>query len=119
MSRFLSWCVLRAGRYTALTVVACAGIAAANSSAFAAEAEITLGRIDFNESNLPAATVEVNLSQGMFGDLIGLGEAAIAGVAETLRQSASAGRESEGTRLAAEQLGSCSANRAIGPGRGP
>jgi hypothetical protein len=87
-----------------LTAVAYFGIVAMHAQAIAAEGDSAPGRIDFNEANLPAATVEVNLSQGMFGDLVGLGEAAIAGVAETLRQSAGAGRGSEGTRIAAEQL---------------
>ncbi len=104
MSRFVSFLVRRMVRCVALTAVAYFAIVAAHAHAFAAEGESTPGRIDFNEANLPAATVEVNLSQGMFGDLVGLGEAAIAGVAETLRQSAGAGRGSEGTRIAAEQL---------------
>lgn len=60
------------------------------------------GRIDFADADLPAATVEVDLSQEMFGDLFGLGDAAVAGVAETLLESA--GAENKGTKLAAEQL---------------
>ena len=60
------------------------------------------GRIDFDDADLPAATVEVDLSQEMFGDLFGLGDAAVAGVAETLLESA--GAENKGTKLAAEQL---------------
>ena len=104
MSRFFSFLVRRMGRCTALAAVAYFGIVAVHARAFAAEDTRTPGRIDFNEANLPAATVEVNLSQGMFGDLVGLGDAAIAGVAETLQQAASTGRDSEGTRVAAEQL---------------
>jgi hypothetical protein len=60
------------------------------------------GRIDFKAANLPAATVEVDLSQGMLSDLLGLGDAAAAGAAETLLKAA--GAEDEGTRLAADQL---------------
>jgi hypothetical protein len=62
------------------------------------------GRIDFSEADLPAATVEVDLSQGMFRDLFGIGDAAVAGVAETLLQSAQDNNGAEGTRMAAEQL---------------
>lgn len=62
------------------------------------------GRIDFEVADLPAATVEVDLTNEMFGDLFGLGDAAIAGVAETLLQSAEPSPGAEGTRLAAEQL---------------
>jgi hypothetical protein len=61
----------------------------------------TVGRIDFDQADLPPATVEVELDQAMFSDLFGLGDAAIAGVVESFQQS---GGGSEGTRLAAEQL---------------
>jgi Domain of unknown function (DUF4252) len=104
MNWFLSFLVCRAGRCAALTAVVYFGIAAACAQAFAAESASTPGRIDFNEAQLPAATVEVDLSAGMFGDLAGLGEAAIAGVAETLQQASSSNRGSEGTKIAAEQL---------------
>ena len=40
------------------------------------------GRLDFEAANLPTANVEVDLSQAMFKDLFGIGDAAIAGVAE-------------------------------------
>ncbi len=61
------------------------------------------GRIDFEAAKLPPATVEVDLSQGMFSDLFGIGDAAVEGVAETLLQSAER-NGGEGTRMAAEQL---------------
>jgi hypothetical protein len=104
MTQFLSFLVCGAGRCAALTVVVYFGIVAAYAQAFAAERTSAPGRIDFSEANLPAATVEVDLSEGMFGDLAGLGEAAIAGVAETLQQASGSNRGSEGTRIAAEQL---------------
>jgi uncharacterized protein DUF4252 len=106
MSRSLSFLLGRVSRCAAFSAVVYFGVIAAYTHAFAAEAEreITAGRIDFNEAKLPAATVEVDLSAGMFGDLVGLGEAAIAGVGETLRQSAGLGRGSEGTQIASEQL---------------
>jgi hypothetical protein len=62
------------------------------------------GRIDFDAADLPPATVEVDLSQGMFGDLFGIGDAAIAGVSESLLQSAKDDSSAHGTRMAAEQL---------------
>jgi hypothetical protein len=64
----------------------------------------TPGRIEFDDTSLPPATVEIDLQQSMFHDLFGLGDAAVAGVAETLLQSAGSDSGSEGLRLAAEQL---------------
>lgn len=61
------------------------------------------GHIDFASVNLPPATVEVDLSQEIFSDLIGLGDAAIAGVVESLTQSNSA-QSSEATESAADKL---------------
>jgi Domain of unknown function (DUF4252) len=80
------------------------GLAAAQAQSAAAENGSPAGRIDFDDADLPPATVEVDLSQGMFNDLFGLGDAAIAGVAESLLESAEATEGAEGTRLAAEQL---------------
>jgi uncharacterized protein DUF4252 len=62
-----------------------------------------IGRIDFENANLPAANVELDLSQAMFGDLFGITDAAVAGVAETL-SSSNAGGQGEGAKMAAEQL---------------
>jgi hypothetical protein len=63
-----------------------------------------VGRIDFGAANLPPANVELDLSQGMFNDLFGIGEAAAAGVAESLLKSAEGNAAAEGTRLAAQQI---------------
>ncbi len=62
-----------------------------------------VGRINFDDANLPPANVELDLSQGMFGDLFGIGDAAVAGVAETLLKSTKS-EHLESTRMAAEQL---------------
>jgi hypothetical protein len=62
-----------------------------------------LGRIDFDQANLPPANVELDLSQGMFGDLFGIGDAAVAGVAETLMKSGK-GDHAEAMHMAADQL---------------
>ncbi len=81
------------------------GLAAiAQSQATAAGESAPAGRLDFEAAKLPEANVEVDLSQEMFADLFGLGDAAIAGVAETLMKSPSSGENAKGTRLAAEQL---------------
>jgi hypothetical protein len=78
------------------------------ASARAQEAESTpaepAGRIKLGHVDLPPATVEVDLGREMFSDLFGLGDAAVAGLAETLMKSADGNREAAGTRLAAEQL---------------
>jgi hypothetical protein len=79
------------------------------SAARAQESETTTpaepaGRINFGDLDLPPATVEVDLSREMFNDLFGLGDAAVAGVAESLLKSADGNKSAEGTRLAAEQL---------------
>jgi hypothetical protein len=67
-------------------------------------AEAPLGRINFDKS-LPPASVEIDLSQEMVASLFGIGDAAAAGIADTLQKSASADNEkSAGTRMAAEQL---------------
>lgn len=104
MSCLLSFVIHRIARCAAFVGIVYFALVAAPSRVLAAETENAPGRIDFNEAKLPAATVEVDLSEAMFGDLVGLGEAAIAGVGDTLRQSTGAGRGSEGTRIAADQL---------------
>jgi hypothetical protein len=65
--------------------------------------DAAVGRIDFNSANLPPANVELDLSQGMFTNLFGVGDAAVAGVAETLMKSAQ-GEHAESLHMAAEQL---------------
>jgi hypothetical protein len=70
----------------------------------AADEKANVGRLDFKAANLPEANVEVDLSQEMFRDLFGIGDAAIAGVAETLMKQAGSGESAKTTKLAAEQL---------------
>ncbi len=59
------------------------------------------GHIDFNQADLPPATVEVDLSQGMFGSLFGIGDAALAGVGQSLSESADG---AEDIQMAADKL---------------
>jgi hypothetical protein len=61
------------------------------------------GRIEFDYPGEAKATVEVDLGRDMFGDLFGIGDAALAGVAEALAQSNEARDGSDAVRLAAEQ----------------
>ncbi len=76
----------------------------AHSHAIAADENAPVGRIDFEAAKLPEANVEVDLSQDMFKDLFGIGDAAVAGVAETLFQASAGSEDAKGTKLAAEQL---------------
>jgi hypothetical protein len=63
----------------------------------------TVGRIDFDSANLPPANVELDLSQGMFENLFGIGDAAVAGVSETLMKSTK-GDHGDAMHMAADQL---------------
>ena len=82
---------LMAALFVVAGAVGAAGVAPAASP----------GHIDFDEVDLPLATVEIDLSQGMFGSLFGIGDAALAGVGETLSESTEGGDE---MRMAAERL---------------
>lgn len=103
MSRICCFMTRRAGSFGAFAALAFYVMTAAQAQEIEVEQSGTSGRIDFEAADLPPATVEVDLSQGMFNDLFGIGDAAVAGVAETLRQSAER-NGGEGTRMAAEQL---------------
>jgi hypothetical protein len=63
----------------------------------------SVGRIDFDSANLPPANVELDLSQGMFENLFGIGDAAVAGVSETLMKSTK-GDHGDAMHMAADQL---------------
>lgn len=63
------------------------------------------GRLDFEAADLPAANVEVDLNQSMFQDLFGIGDAAIAGVAESLPATPEDGDQSAQGEMVAQQLG--------------
>lgn len=63
----------------------------------------TVGRIDFDAADLPPANVELDLSQGMFENLFGIGDAAVAGVSETLRKSTK-GDYGDAPHMVANQL---------------
>ena len=50
-------------------------LAAASARADEPSRDAALGRIDFESANLPAANVELDLSQGMFENLFEIGDA--------------------------------------------
>ncbi|MCI0332096.1 MAG: DUF4252 domain-containing protein [Planctomycetes bacterium] len=88
----------------AVAVVMFCGISTAYSQSPGATQNAPAGRLNFEAANLPEANVEVDLSQEMFQDLFGIGDAAIAGVAESLLKSPDDGQGAKATRLAAHQL---------------
>jgi hypothetical protein len=62
-------------------------------------------RVDFDHPGAGTPVVEVDLPAGLFGDVVGLGDAAIAGVAEAIQsaQISDPGTQAD-VKLAAEQL---------------
>lgn len=104
MSRPPSPFVRRLGRGAVVVALVFVGVAAARAQSATPAETGPDGRIDFAAANLPPATVEVDLTQGMFGDLFGLGDAAIAGVTEALSQSQAAEGNPETAAMAAEKL---------------
>jgi hypothetical protein len=69
-----------------------------------ANATTTPGNVDFDYADAPAANVELDLSQGMFHDLFGIGDAAVAGVADALAKSSGGQQGAEGAKMVAEQM---------------
>jgi Domain of unknown function (DUF4252) len=104
MSGVQSFVVRRAGTIGAVAAVVFYVAVNAHAQPAATDEERAPGRIDLDAAELPAAAIEIDLSQGMFRDLLGLGDAAIAGMAESMLQSADDGKGGNGTRMAAEQL---------------
>jgi hypothetical protein len=80
------------------------GITASQAQSAASSNREAIGRVEFDFADLPPATVEVDLSQGLITDVFGIGDAAVAGVTEALADSAGANKGSEGVRLAADKL---------------
>lgn len=86
-----------------MALVALLGVAAMAEESASKTTAAASGNIALDCPDAPRATFELDLSQGMFQDLFGIGDAAIAGAVESLKQSAGKadGKESH---LAAEQL---------------
>jgi hypothetical protein len=94
-------------RQFAVEVIVVAAMLLTFTSAYAqAEEEkhsTPVGRLNFEAANLPEANVEVDLSQDMFRDIFGIGDAALAGVAEALQKSPNKGDAAKATQMAAQQ----------------
>jgi hypothetical protein len=96
----------RAGALGAFTAVLLyVGVTAAQAQQPAATTATNIGRVDFDYPGAAKASVEVDLSRDMFGDLFGIGDAALAGVVEALTQSPQAKDGSEAIKQAAAQAG--------------
>ena len=96
------WCYFFRGTVCAALLIV--GVAAGHA-AEVKSGDMALGRIDFSVVELPPATVEVDFSRALFTDLLGLGDAAIDGVIESLTKATA---DSDGSRvlgMAAEKLG--------------
>jgi hypothetical protein len=94
--------VRRAGAVAAVAGLVFCSAAVQAKPSDAAESDI-VGRINFDNADLPPANVELDLGDGMFRDLFGIGDAAVAGVAETLMKF-NKGEHAEASKMAAEQL---------------
>ncbi len=63
------------------------------------------GRVEFNHPGGGSPAVEIDLPAGLFGDVVGLGDAAIAGVAEGLLNAKTSDEQTKaGVKLATDQL---------------
>jgi hypothetical protein len=104
MSAFKLSLARRAG---AIGALAAAMLYVGVTTAFAQESQPTaaenIGRVDFDYPGAAKASVEIDLSRDMFGDLFGIGDAALAGVVEALNQSPQAQEGSEAIKQAAAQ----------------
>jgi len=104
MSPISSLVARRAGTLGAFAAVLLyVGVAATNAQETTPSSSANLGRIEFNHPDAAKATVEVDLSRDMFSDMFGIGDAALAGVAEALSQSPQAQEGSAAIQQAAAQ----------------
>jgi Domain of unknown function (DUF4252) len=102
----LRYCYLSRRHFAADALAATAlvlSLSAAYSHAAEEVVKAPAGRLDFAAANLPEANVEVDLSQDMFQDIFGIGDAALAGVAESLLKG-SGDDKGDAPKLAAHQL---------------
>jgi hypothetical protein len=104
MSKFQSFAARRAGTLGAFAaLVMYVGVATATAEENSTASSGEIGRIDFDHVGTAQKSVEVNLGSDMFGDLFGIGDAALAGVAEALSSSPQAQEGSEAVKMAAEK----------------
>ncbi len=104
MFQFPLFVALRGGALGAFSaVLLLVGVAAAHAQETATRSSAKLGRIEFNHPSAAKKYVEINLSPDMFGDLFGIGDAALAGVVDALSQSPQATEGSAAIQQAAAQ----------------
>ena len=91
-------------RITTLAALASLSLGGATTS-LAEVQKSPQGRIDFQAAELPPANVELDLNQAIFGDLVGLGDAALAGVVESLLSNPGSAEGAKATEVAVDSLG--------------
>jgi hypothetical protein len=79
------------------------GVATAYAQETTPQSSATLGRIEFNHPGSAKKYVEFDLGAAMFGDLFGIGDAALAGVVDALNGSPQAKEGSQAVQMAAEK----------------
>ena len=79
------------------------GVASAHAQETTPPTSDNLGRIEFNHAGTAKKFVEVDLGPAMFGDLFGIGDAALAGVVDALSDSPQAKEGSQAIQMAAEK----------------
>jgi len=104
MSPFQAFVARRAGALGAsAAVLLYVGVAAAYAQETTPQSSAEVGRIEFNHPGAAKATVEVDLTRDMFGDLFGIGDAALAGAIDALAESPQAKEGSAAIQQAAAQ----------------
>jgi hypothetical protein len=105
MSQLFSRVIRRSRCNLGLVAVVFCIIAATHTQATIASDDASPGRLDFEAAKLPAANVELDLSEGMLGDLANIGDAAVAGVVETVLKASQEGKNAhKDIHTTAEQL---------------
>ena len=94
---------LRGGWNLLGALTMCVGVSAAYAQETATAPSAPPGYIEFDRSLTAKASVEVDVSHDMFGDLFGIGDAVLVGVAEGLAQSPQAQQGSQTIQGAAQR----------------
>ena len=84
--------------------IVAAMVVLAGARGAAAADGVSSGRVEFDHTGGPAPNVEVDLPAEMFRDVLGLGDAVIAGVAQGLVNTAGSGAADGEVKMAADQL---------------
>lgn len=104
MSPIQSFAARRAGSLGAFAAVLLyVGVASSQAQESSSRSTADIGRIEFTHSGTSDKFVEINLSPAMFGDLFGIGDGALAGIADALQNSSQVKEGSEAIKLAAEK----------------